>query len=337
METRDRPSGRARLGAVRLNAVKILRDEPRLSSEPSAVAIGVFDGLHLGHQKVLERLSRVASRHKVESTVVTFDPHPAVVLAPERAPLQIATLAQRLEGLERLGIEQVRILNFDEQLAREGAASFVERVLVAELKTRHIVVGEDFHFGHNREGDVDFLVREGAVRGFDVQPAPIFGDGHRWSSTSVRQFLQAGNLEKANQTLGRPFTLRGTVVHGDARGRQLGFPTANIKVHARQILPGLGVYAGAVRTEDSRWWPGAISVGTRPQFYDDGSILIEVHLPGFSGDLYDQEIDVAFLTYLRGETAFVGVEELVAQIGRDVAQTTVIFEKFSPEGYALIR
>ena len=317
--------------------MKILRNESRLSSQASAVAIGVFDGLHLGHQKVLERLTRVASRHKVCSTVVTFDPHPALVLAPERAPLQIATLAQRLEGLERLGIEQVRILDFDEQLARESAASFVERVLVAELKTRHIVVGEDFHFGHNREGDVDFLAREGAVWGFAVEPAPIFGDGHRWSSTSVRQFLQGANLEKANQTLGRPFTLRGTVVHGAARGRELGFPTANIKVDVRQILPGLGIYAGGVRTSDARWWPGAISVGTRPQFYDDGSILVEVHLPGFSGDLYDQQLDVAFLAHLRGEMMFAGVDELASQIGRDVSETTVIFEKFSPEGYALIR
>ncbi|MBW4079300.1 MAG: bifunctional riboflavin kinase/FAD synthetase [Acidobacteria bacterium] len=317
--------------------MRIVHEGTQASSEPSAVAIGVFDGLHRGHQKVLERLTRVASRHRVRSTVVTFDPHPAVILAPERAPLQIATLAQRLDGLERLGIEQVRILDFDEQLARESAASFVERVLVAELKVRHVVVGEDFRFGHNRDGDVDFLTREGGVRGFDVQPAPIFGDAHRWSSTSVRQFLQATDLEKANQTLGRPFTLRGAVVHGDARGRELGYPTANLKVHSRQILPGLGIYAGAVRTNDAKWWPGAVSVGTRPQFYVDGSILVEVHIPGFSGDLYDQEIDIALLERLRGELVFTGVKELVSQIERDVEQSTVIFEKFSPERYALIR
>jgi riboflavin kinase / FMN adenylyltransferase len=320
-----------------LNGVRIVHEQSQVSIEPSAVAIGVFDGLHLGHQKVLERLIRVASRHRVRSTVVTFDPHPALILAPERAPLQIATLAQRLQGLERLGVEQVRILDFDEQLARESAASFVERVLIGELKVRHIVVGQDFHFGHNREGDVDFLSRAGALHGFDVQPAPIFGDGHRWSSTSVRQFLQASNLEKANETLGRPFTLHGTVVHGDARGRELGFPTANLKVHARQILPGIGIYAGGVRTGDARWWPGAVSVGTRPQFYDDGSILVEVHIPGFSGDLYDQEIDIAFLTHLRGEQTFTGVGELVAQIDRDVEQSTAIFEKFTPERHALIR
>ncbi len=317
--------------------MRIVREASQASGESSAVAIGVFDGLHLGHQKVLERLTRLASRHRVRSTVVTFDPHPATILAPERAPLQIATIAQRLEGLERLGIEQVRILDFDEQLARESAASFVERVLVAELKVRHIVVGEDFHFGHNREGDVEFLAREGARRGFEVQPAPIFGDAHRWSSTSVRQFLQASDLERATQTLGRPFTLRATVVHGDARGRELGYPTANLKVQSRQILPGLGIYAGAVRTKDAKWWPGAVSVGTRPQFYDDGSVLVEVHIPGFAGDLYDQEIDLAFLRHLRGELVFSGVAELVAQIERDVEQSAAIFENFTPERYVLIR
>jgi riboflavin kinase/FMN adenylyltransferase len=314
----------------------ILRDEFRESSEPSAVAIGVFDGLHLGHQKVIDRLCQLATRHKIRSTVVTFDPHPALVLAPERAPLQIATLEQRLEGLEILGVEQVRVLNFDEGLARESATSFVKRVLVDQLKTRDVVVGEDFQFGHNRDGDVELLRIEGERHGFAVHPAPIFGDGHRWSSTQVRQALQGGDLAKANATLGRPFSLRGVVVHGDARGRELGYPTANLSLNARQIIPGLGIYAGAVRTPDARWWPAAISVGTRPQFYAGGPILVEVHVPGFSGDLYESVIDLAFLTHLRGEMVFSDVVELVAQIDRDVAQTLEIYEKFSPESFVLL-
>jgi riboflavin kinase/FMN adenylyltransferase len=314
----------------------ILRDDSRESSEPSAVAIGVFDGLHLGHQKVIDRLCQVAKRHKVRSTVVTFDPHPALILAPERAPLQIATLEQRLEGLALLGVDQVRILDFDEQLARESAPSFVSRVLVHELKTRHVIVGEDFHFGHNRDGDVELLRLEGESSGFSVHPAPIFGDGHRWSSSQVRQALQGGDLAKANATLGRPFSLRGTVVHGDARGRDLGYRTANLSVGSRQVLPGLGIYAGAVRTPDAHWSPAAISVGTRPQFYDEGATLVEVHVPGFSGDLYERVMDVAFLTHLRGELAFDGVDELVAQIGRDVAKTLEIYEKFTPEAFKLL-
>lgn len=314
----------------------VLRDQDQSSSAPTAVAIGVFDGLHLGHQKVLDRLGRIADRHKVRSTVVTFDPHPALILAPDRAPLQIGTLEQRLEGLETLGIEQVRVLTFDEQLARESATSFISRVLVDELKTRHVVVGEDFQFGHDREGDVEFLRVEGERHGFLVHPAPIFGDGHRWSSTQVRQALQSGDLLKASATLGRPFTLRGVVVHGDGRGRDLGYPTANLVVDARQILPGLAIYAGAVRMPDAGWWPAAISVGTRPQFYEHGEILVEVHVPGLSGDLYELEIDVAFLAHLRGEMAFADVDGLVAQIGRDVAKTLDIYKNFTPKAFALL-
>jgi riboflavin kinase/FMN adenylyltransferase len=242
--------------------------------------------------------------------------------------LLIGTLDQRLEGLERLGVEQVRILSFDEVLARESATSFVERVLVKELVTRHIVVGEDFHFGHNREGTVGLLEQLGEAHHFVVHPAPIFGDGVPWSSTSVRESLQAGELSKANEILGRPFALRAKVVHGDARGRELGFPTANLQFSSRQLVPGLGVYAGAARIA-GRWWPGAVSVGTRPQFYEQGSLLVEVHLAGFSGDLYDSVLDVTFLEHLRGELVFEDVGELVRQIERDVEQTLTIFENFS--------
>lgn len=315
----------------------VLRDELRQSEGPSAVAIGVFDGLHRGHQKVIDRLCQISARHKVLCTVVTFDPHPALVLAPERAPLQIGSLDQRLEGLAALGVDQVRILDFNEQLAREGASAFVNRVLVHELKTRHVVVGEDFHFGHNRKGDVELLSDEGARHGFKVHPAPIFGDGDRWSSTQVRQSLQSGDLARANAILGRPFTLRGAVVHGDARGRDLGYPTANLGLSSRQILPGVGIYAGAVRTPDATWWPAAISVGSRPQFYDDGRILVEVHVAGFDGDLYGHDLDVVFLAHLRMEAVFDSIGALTSQIEHDVEQTLAIYKKFTPADFALLR
>jgi len=313
----------------------ILRDGDPAASHASAVAIGVFDGLHIGHQKIIARLGEIARRHKAHATVVTFDPHPATVLARERAPLLIGSLDQRLEGLERLGVEQVRILGFDEELARESATSFVERVLVKQLATRHVVVGEDFHFGHDRQGNVELLEELGSRLHFVVHPAPIFGDSFRWSSTSVRQSLQAGDLAAANQILGRPFTLRGEVVHGDARGRELGFPTANLRFSERQLVPGIGIYAGAVRVQ-GEWWAGAVSVGTRPQFYDDGSVLVEVHLPGFSGDLYGSVLDVAFLEHLRGEMTFGDVAQLTDQIERDVEQTRTIFGDFSPSTSVLL-
>ncbi len=314
----------------------LLSDAEPLSEHPSAVAIGVFDGLHLGHQKIIAQLGEIARRHKARTTVVTFDPHPAAVLAPERAPLLIGSVEQRLEGLERLGVEQVRILGFNEELASESATSFIERVLVKELATTHVRVGEDFRFGHNRKGDVALLTSLGETHDFVVHPAPLYGDAFRWSSTSVREALQSGDLATANRILGRPFTLRGVVVHGDERGREIGFPTANLGFSDRQLLPGLGVYAGAVRVSD-QWHAGAISVGTRPQFYDDGYVLVEVHLPGFSGDLYDAVLDVAFLEHLRDEQTFEDLDGLVAQMSRDVTQSIGRFEKFSPSETILLR
>jgi riboflavin kinase/FMN adenylyltransferase len=170
---------------------------------------------------------------------------------------------------------------------------------------------------------------------FEVHPAPIFGDGSRWSSTSVRESLQAGDLAMANKILGRPFTLRAEVVHGDARGRELGFPTANLRFSNRQLVPGIGIYAGAVRTR-GEWRAGAVSIGTRPQFYDDASVLVEVHLPGFSGDLYESVLDVAFLEHLRAELVFEGVPQLTHQIALDVEQTTAIFEDFSSTASVLL-
>jgi len=313
----------------------ILHDDDPVSTHASAVAIGVFDGLHRGHQKILEQLTDIARRHHARATVVTFDPHPAAILAPERAPLLIGTVEQRLEGFARLGVDQVRVLGFSEELASEGAASFIERVLVKELATSHVRVGEDFRFGHNREGDVALLTALGERHHFVVHPAPLYGDEFRWSSTAVREALQSGELDTANQILGRPFTLRGVVVHGDERGREIGYRTANLGLSNRQLLPGLGIYAGAVRVGDE-WRAGAISVGTRPQFYDDGFVLVEVHLPGFSGDLYDAVLDVAFLERLRGEMVFADVEALKTQMGLDVHRSIARFEEFSPSQSALL-
>lgn len=304
--------------------------------EPSVVAIGVFDGVHLGHQKVIAKVRRLADEKSARAVVVTFDPHPARVLAPLRAPRSIATIGQRMEALERLGVDMARIITFNRELANESALGFIDRVLVDELNSTHVVVGRDFHFGHGREGDVALLESEGATKGFAVTAAPIYGAATRWSSTVVRQALDDGDLEMANATLGRPFVLRGFVEHGDARGTDLGFPTANLGLADQQQIPAMGIYAGALRLADTNWWPAAISVGTRPQFYEEGPLLVEVHVPGFSGDLYDVELDVAFLRRLRGEMTFAGVPELVDQMGVDVAKTLEIFKKFSPDAYPLL-
>lgn len=309
----------------------------KLSTRDSVIAIGVFDGLHLGHQAVIDMLLHLDDERAKDAvaSVVTFDPHPAQILAPERAPLLLGTLGQRLEGFEALGIEQVRVLTFDRHLANETASQFIDRVLVGELHAREIVVGKDFRFGHDRVGDVALLSAEGRHYGFGVHEAPTFGEP-RWSSSAVREALVEGDIASANATLGRAFVLRGRVEHGDARGAELGFATANVATEPFQLVPLEGIYAGAARTPERTWRPAAISIGTRPQFYDDGPLLVEVHVPGYEGDLYDATLDVAFLRRLRGEEVFSDVEALVAQIGRDVAQTLEIFKKFSPLGSALL-
>ena len=312
----------------------VVRDGEKSPDAPSHVAIGVFDGLHLGHQKVIETLLALDGLRGV-ATVVTFDPHPALVLAPERAPRLLQTLEQRLEGLEALGVQQVRLLTFGPQLAKLSAQQFVQRVLIDELHTNAVLVGKDFRFGHDRQGDVDLLRREGSTSGFDVYEAPTYGEP-RWSSTVVRHALDAGDLDTANAALGRPFVLRGTVEHGDARGRDLGFATANLATAPHQATPQIGIYAGAARTHDGVWHDAAISIGTRPQFYENGQLLVEVHLPDFSGDLYGQALDVAFLARLRGEMKFEDVDALVAQIGVDVEQTRAIFKRFSPSESVLL-
>jgi riboflavin kinase/FMN adenylyltransferase len=309
----------------------------KLSDRDSVIAIGVFDGLHRGHQAVIDMLLHLDGERASDAvpTVVTFDPHPALVLAPDRELRLIGTLEQRLEGFDALGIEQVRVVTFDLELANETASAFIGRVLAGELHAWEIVVGEDFRFGHDRAGDVSLLSAEGQRYGFGVYEAPTYGTP-RWSSTAVRDALEAGDIESANATLGRPFVLRGRVEHGDARGAELGFATANLATQPLQLLPREGIYAGAARTPDGAWRPAAISIGTRPQFYDNGALLVEVHLPGFEGDLYDASLDVAFVQRLRGEAVFADVEALVGQIGRDVDQTLEIFKKFPTSGSALL-
>ncbi len=303
---------------------------------PSAVAFGVFDGLHLGHQALIEHVVRLAAQHRSAATIVTFDPHPALVVAVPDAPELIGTIEQRLEGLERLGVEQVGVLDFNEFAARESATSFIERVLVGYLGTTDLVVGDDVHFGRGREGDIALLVREGERHGFRVHTSPTYGAPARYSSTAVRASLDRGDVLGARDILGRPFVLRAGVAHGDARGRQLGFPTANLQVAQRQKLPARGVYAAMVRWSGATWRCTAVSVGTRPQFYDDGQLLVEVHVIDFDGDLYGRVLDVAFLERLRGEATFATVDELLAQMALDVERSRDICEKFTPGAWLLL-
>jgi riboflavin kinase/FMN adenylyltransferase len=304
-------------------------------ARPSAVAIGVFDGLHRGHEMVLGTLFDHANG--CATTVLTFDPHPASILSPEQDFKLLQTLPQRMEQLEKQGLDQVRVVTFDEARAQQSAEDFIEEVLVNQLGAEVVVVGEDFRFGRNREGTIETLRKAGEIHGFKVLTCAAFGEEveGRFSSTMARTFLREGNVEGAQTVLGRCWQIRGLVVEGDKRGRELGFPTANLVIDRHQVVPADGVYAGATRIQ-GEWLPSAISVGTRPQFYENGAVLVEDHLTDFDGDLYGQFLDVAFIGRLRAQAKYDSLEALIAQITADVAKSRQIFKDFALFGATLL-
>jgi riboflavin kinase/FMN adenylyltransferase len=289
--------------------------------------VGEFDGVHLGHQAVIAELRRRAEERGLASAVVTFDQHPARVVRPESAPLQLTGLDQEIELLAATGVDHVVVLTFDEERAKESAEEFVHEVLVGCLNARLVIVGEDFHFGHERRGNVALLRKLGEELGFEVEGLALVGaDGapagepaDHVSSTAIRRALVAGDLAAANAMLGRPHEVRGVVRHGDHRGREWGFPTANVEVADETQLPADGIYAAVYERPDGSVHPGAASLGRRPTIYDDQPYrLLEVHLlDGDDFELYDEPARVRFIERLRGEERFDTVEALVAQIGQD--------------------
>lgn len=293
--------------------------------EGSAVTIGAYDGLHLGHRAVIDRVRAVAADRSLASAVVTFDRHPASVVRPESAPLLLCDLDQKLELLESTGVDIVVVVGFDEARASETADEFVREVLVECLRARSVIVGADFHFGKGRGGNVALLESLGPDLGFDVLGMDLVdadgspaANGERVSSTSIRRALAEGDLSTASRMLGRRHEVRGVVAHGDARGRELGFPTANVSVPGSIQLPADGIYAGWFERADGTVHPTAISLGRRPTFYETADAsLLEAHLLDFSGDLYDEHVAVRFVERIRGEEKFDSVEALVEQMNRD--------------------
>jgi riboflavin kinase/FMN adenylyltransferase len=277
----------------------------------------VYDGVHRGHQTVLADLAaRARSMGGAQRAVLTFDQHPLTLVAPARAPRLLATIEQRLEILESLGIELVGVLPF-EQIREMHPAEFIHQVLLGSLGAKLIVVGTNFRFGRDRAGDVAALVAEGTRHGFDVDAVELLrGDGTTVSSSVIRLLLGEGDVEGVERALGRSFELRGIVVAGDGRGHTIGFPTANLVVSEEMAIPARGVYSARVIVGGSSL-PGVVNVGVRPTF--GGNVLtVEVHLLGFNGDLYDQTLAVRFQHRLRDEQQFGSVDDLVAQIKRDV-------------------
>lgn len=305
--------------------MQVIRDPEDLIPVPqgSVVTIGVYDGVHRGHQAVISDVCRRARDQKMRSVVVTFDPHPASVIRPELTPPLLTGIEHRLELLGETGVDMVFVLHFDEARSRESAEDFVTELLVGKLSARVVVVGSDFHFGHNRRGDVAFLTEMGVELGFEVDGIDLVTrrdgtDDGVISSTSIRKAVRLGEVDRAGEMLGRPYEVRGTVGDGDKRARGLGFPTANVGVPEGMCMPRDGIYAGWYLTPDGECHPTAISLGRRPTFYEDATrSVLEAHLLDFSGDLYGQPARVQFVSRLRDEIKFDSVDALIAQMGRD--------------------
>jgi riboflavin kinase / FMN adenylyltransferase len=297
-------------------------------TDGAVVTIGAYDGVHLGHQAVLRLVRELADARGFEAALVTFDRHPAEVVRPESAPRLLTTLDQRLELLDATGdLDLCWVLTFDEARSKEAAEDFVREVLVDGIGARLVVVGADFHFGHRRGGNVPLLERMGAELGFEVLGlglVAVEGDPTAvpYSSTRIRELLAKGDVAEAARLLGRPHEVRGVVERGDQRGAEhLGMPTANLTVPERICLPADGVYAGTFVAEDGVERPAAISVGTRPTFYEDGDVLVEAYVLDFDGDLYGQRVKVRFREWVRGQERFDSTEALVEQMNADVEAT----------------
>ena len=310
--------------------MEVLRDLTRCPrpARGTVVTIGAYDGVHLGHRALIAEVRQRADRLGCDTAVVTFDRHPAMVVRPESAPKLLTDLEQKLELLAETGVDHTLVVHFDEERSHESAEDFVQEVLVGCLNARAVVVGHDFHFGHGRRGNVALLTAMGGELGFDVLGLRLIGDeAAAYSSTRIRALLQAGEVAEAGALLGRPHEVRGTVARGDARGRELGFPTANVEVPDEILLPADGIYAGWYRRPDGAVHMAAVSLGRRPTFYEHAdSSLLEAYLLDFDGDLYGESAAVQFVARLRGEERFDTVEALVARMGIDVEAARGVLE-----------
>ncbi|HEX4642524.1 MAG TPA: bifunctional riboflavin kinase/FAD synthetase [Candidatus Acidoferrales bacterium] len=291
----------------------------------STVTVGNFDGLHVGHQKILRSVRERAQATGERAAVITFDPHPMRVLHPERAPVMIQTLAQRLAGFEELGLDAALVLRFDRALSLMSAENFIDEILAGALRAGAILVGANFRFGHRGAGDVHMLVEHGKTRGFSVEIVPpVEVDGRVVSSTAIRAAVAGGDVEGAIPLLGRAFSLTGEIRGGAGRGRTILFPTLNLEAE-QELLPKLGVYATECLVS-GKLYSSVTNVGTRPTFNGSG-VTVESHLFGFSENLTDGRMEVRFHSRIRDERKFSGADELRAQIARDIDAARKFFSE----------
>lgn len=282
---------------------------PDVESRERRVAVGSFDGVHLGHREVI----------RGSDSVLTFDPHPSAVVAPAHTPKLLTPLSVKAELIAELGVRELIVIPFDAEFASRGPREFIDEVLIGSLGASYVSVGENFRFGNRAKGDPQMLAED---ERFSTRVTPLLEvDGEIVSSSHIRGLVLAGEVEQATHFLGAPFQLRGEVVHGDERGRELGFPTANLIPDDSLVCPGHGVYACLA---DGR--PAAVNIGVRPTFVTGRGELIEAYVLDFEGDLYGKQLRLDFLSRLRGERRFQSAEELVEQMHRDVAHAREIAE-----------
>jgi riboflavin kinase/FMN adenylyltransferase len=287
---------------------------PDVERRPRKVAVGTFDGVHLGHRRVIAG----------SDSVLTFEPHPVSVVAPEHTPKLLTTPERKAELIAALGVQELIAIPFDAAFAARNASEFIDEVLVGALAAERVSVGENFRFGHRAQGTPELLAADGRFATV-IQPL-LEVDGEIVSSSHIRGLVAAGEVAQAERFLGAPFELRGEVVHGDERGRELGFPTANLVPDERYVCPGHGVYTCLAEAPPilAETVPAAVSIGVRPTFRTGRGELIEAYVVGFDGDLYGSELSLRFLERLRGERRFESPAALVEQMHRDVEQTSAL-------------
>lgn len=299
--------------------MRVLKHLPNNGLEfGTAITVGSFDGVHRGHKAIFDKLTTSASRDGLMSVVVTFDPHPRKVLGRAGQNLKLlTTLDEKITLFEKMGIDQLQIIYFTQEFSRLSYIEFVENILVDKLSVKEMVIGHDHHFGRDRQGGWEKLIELGERHGFSVkQVEPLTANGNIISSSVIRQLLEEGEIEKANEFLGRGYSIRGSVVKGDGRGRQIGYPTANIRLDdADKVVPKRGVYAVDVIYEN-KILKGMMNIGYRPTFNFD-PLTLEVHIFNFNAYIYESSLEICFKKYIRDERKFDNADELMAQLDED--------------------
>lgn len=298
--------------------MQVFRHFPLNSNVPIGLTIGNFDGVHIGHQALIKKLIAESKKRNLTPSVMTFEPHPKEFFISENAPSRLTTLREKLEFFLDYGIEKVFVCAFNQKFSNISSEAFMGQILKEQLKVQLLIVGNDFRFGSKRQAGIEDL-KKNAFELFEIPEIDV--NGKRVSSTRIREGLKEGRIQEVNQFLGRPYTISGKVVEGDKRGRQMGFPTANI--HMKHLRPALtGVYAVKLGNRN-----GVANLGVRPTIAGTPKLLLEVHLLNFNEDIYGQHVQVTFLEKIRDEMKFENIDALIEQIKKDIAHATRYFEK----------